>query len=76
MIGSAGTKEKCDWLKELGFDHVFNYKETSVDDALKQFAPNGVDLHFDNVRNTHRYVNGYSLILHSQFARYKRKKHR
>ncbi|XP_076448532.1 prostaglandin reductase 1-like [Babylonia areolata] len=49
VIGSAGSKEKCDWLKELGFDHVFNYKETAVDEALKQFAPGGIDLYFDNV---------------------------
>jgi len=49
VIGSAGTKAKCDWLKELGFDHVFNYKETTVDDALKQFAPGGIDCYFDNV---------------------------
>ncbi|XP_035825415.1 prostaglandin reductase 1 isoform X2 [Aplysia californica] len=49
VIGSAGSKEKCDWLKEVGFDHVFNYKETSVEDALKEFAPDGVDCYFDNV---------------------------
>ena len=52
MIGSAGTKAKCDWVKELGFDHVFNYKETTVDEALKQMAPDGIDMHFDNV-STH-----------------------
>ena len=52
MIGSAGSKEKCDWVKSLGFDHVFNYKETSVNEALKQFAPKGVDLYFDNVSLT------------------------
>lgn len=49
MIGSAGSDDKCDWLKEIGFDHVFNYKKRSVDDALKEFAPEGVDLYFDNV---------------------------
>nr|KAG5708747.1 hypothetical protein BaRGS_031901 [Batillaria attramentaria] len=49
VIGSAGSKEKCDWLIELGFDHVFNYKETDVQEALKKFAPEGIDLYFDNV---------------------------
>jgi len=49
VIGSAGSKVKCDWLKELGFDHVFNYKEKTVDVALKEFAPEGIDLYYDNV---------------------------
>ncbi|PVD24197.1 hypothetical protein C0Q70_14667 [Pomacea canaliculata] len=49
VIGSAGSRDKCEWLKEVGFDHVFNYKERTVDEALKEFAPEGVDLYFDNV---------------------------
>uniref|UniRef100_A0A0B6YNJ5 15-oxoprostaglandin 13-reductase n=1 Tax=Arion vulgaris TaxID=1028688 RepID=A0A0B6YNJ5_9EUPU len=49
VIGSASSQEKCDWLKKLGFDHVFNYKETSVEAALQQYAPEGVDCYFDNV---------------------------
>ncbi|CAG5132619.1 unnamed protein product [Candidula unifasciata] len=49
VIGSTSSKEKCDWLKELGFDHVFNYKEISVEEALQKYAPNGVDCYFDNV---------------------------
>ncbi|CAL1534561.1 unnamed protein product [Lymnaea stagnalis] len=49
VIGSAGNKEKIDWLKSIGFDYVFNYKETAVEDAIKTFAPNGIDCYFDNV---------------------------
>ncbi|XP_067684166.1 prostaglandin reductase 1-like [Haliotis asinina] len=49
VIGSAGTKEKCDWLKSLGFDQVFNYKQTKLDDALKACAPKGIDCFYDNV---------------------------
>lgn len=50
VIGSAGTAEKLDWLtKDLGFDHVFNYKTTKLEDALKKYAPDGVDCYFDNV---------------------------
>lgn len=52
VIGSAGSDEKCDWLKEIGFDHVFNYKTRTVDDALTEFAPEGVDVYFDNVGNS------------------------
>lgn len=50
MIGSAGSKEKCDWLKkDLGFDHVFNYKEVDVGEAIDKAAPGGIDCYFDNV---------------------------
>ncbi|BFZ08407.1 hypothetical protein BsWGS_11446 [Bradybaena similaris] len=56
VIGSTSTKEKCDWLKELGFDHVFNYKETSVAEALQKYAPNGVDCYFDNVGGEYTYT--------------------
>lgn len=50
VIGIAGSDDKCDWLtREIGFDHAINYKNESVNDALKQFAPEGVDCYFDNV---------------------------
>merc|ERR1712080_697889 len=49
VIGYAGTDDKVDWLKNLGFDHAFNYKKVSVKDSLAQAAPNGVDCYFDNV---------------------------
>jgi len=49
VIGFAGTDDKCDWLKELGFDHVFNYKKSGVAESLAEAAPNGVDCYFDNV---------------------------
>jgi len=49
VIGFAGTDDKCAWLKELGYDHVFNYKKIGVAEALKEAAPTGVDCYFDNV---------------------------
>ncbi|KAL0883037.1 hypothetical protein ABMA27_016516 [Loxostege sticticalis] len=50
VIGFAGTDEKCNYLiKELGFDHAFNYKTTNIRSALKEGAPNKVDCYFDNV---------------------------
>ncbi|XP_067683335.1 prostaglandin reductase 1-like [Haliotis asinina] len=49
VIGFAGSKEKCDWVKSLGFDHVFNYKEQDIDKSLKEAAPDGIDCYFDNV---------------------------
>ena len=48
--GFAGSDEKVDYLKRLGFDVAINYKTTeSLDAAIKEACPNGVDLFFDNV---------------------------
>jgi NADPH:quinone reductase len=51
VIGIAGTDEKIQYLThELGFDAAFNYKTTSDYSAkLRELAPNGVDVYFDNV---------------------------
>ncbi|KAK1413604.1 hypothetical protein QVD17_35380 [Tagetes erecta] len=51
VVGSAGTKEKVDLLKnKFGFDEAFNYKEEQdLDAALKRYFPNGIDIYFENV---------------------------
>lgn len=50
VIGIAGTREKCDWLvNELGFDAALNYRTDDLDAGLQAFAPEGLDLHFENV---------------------------
>ncbi|XP_027034118.1 prostaglandin reductase 1-like [Tachysurus fulvidraco] len=50
VVGSAGSEEKVAYLKDLGFDYVFNYKTiTSLDEALKQASPEGYDCYFENV---------------------------
>jgi NADPH-dependent curcumin reductase len=50
VIGIAGGKEKCSYVKdELGFDAVIDYKTENVAAAIKQHAPNGVHVYFDNV---------------------------
>ncbi|KAK7272896.1 hypothetical protein RIF29_13938 [Crotalaria pallida] len=51
VVGSAGSKEKVDILKnKLGFDEAFNYKEESdLDAALKRYFPEGIDIYFENV---------------------------
>jgi NADPH-dependent curcumin reductase CurA len=49
VIGSAGTPEKVAWLRELGLDGVFDYRETTTREALRELAPDGLEVYFDNV---------------------------
>jgi NADPH-dependent curcumin reductase len=50
VIGIAGGEEKCRWLvDELGFDAAIDYKAQDVRRALREDAPDGVDVYFDNV---------------------------
>jgi len=49
VIGSAGTAEKVAWLEELGLEGAFDYTERSTRDALREHAPDGIDVYFDNV---------------------------
>jgi len=49
VIGIAGGKDKCDYLRSIGFDAAIDYKHDDVKAALKQHCPKGVDVYFDNV---------------------------
>ena len=55
VVGSAGSSEKIEWLKEkAGIDTAFNYHD--VDDVAAQLHesfPDGIDLYFDNVGGDH-----------------------
>ncbi len=53
VIGSAGSAEKIAWLHELGFDAAFDYREQPPRNALKDIAPDGIDIYFDNVGGDH-----------------------
>ena len=53
VIGSAGTEEKVAWLEELGLDAAFDYKQAAVRNALRELAPDGIDVYFDNVGGDH-----------------------
>lgn len=55
VVASAGTDEKCRWLTEqAGVDHIINYKTAgSLRKAIRDAAPNGVDLTFENVGGDH-----------------------
>ncbi|KAJ9507548.1 hypothetical protein QJQ45_019383 [Haematococcus lacustris] len=49
VVGSAGSPEKIELLKQYGYDSAFNYKTTSPQAGLAEHCPNGIDVYYDNV---------------------------
>jgi hypothetical protein len=50
VIGIAGGETKCRWLvDDLGFDAAIDYKAEDARRSLRESAPDGVDVYFDNV---------------------------
>ena len=50
VIGSAGGPAKAEYVRDvLGFDACFDYRAIKARDALREVAPDGVDVYFDNV---------------------------
>ena len=50
VIGSAGSAEKVALLTDrYGYDAAFNYKDGPVRRQLRDAAPDGIDVYFDNV---------------------------
>ncbi|WP_267245714.1 NADP-dependent oxidoreductase [Streptomyces sp. PR69] len=67
VIGSAGSDEKVKLLvEEYGFDAAFNYKNGPVAEQLKQAAPDGIDVYFDNVGGDHLEAAISSLNVHGR----------
>jgi NADPH-dependent curcumin reductase CurA len=54
VIASAGSAEKCAYLKQLGVDKTIDYKKTeNLSHVLAELAPGGIDAYFDNVGGDH-----------------------
>ncbi len=50
VVGIAGGAEKCAWLTgALGFDAAVDYKAGPLPKRLKEAAPGGINVYFDNV---------------------------
>ena len=50
VITTAGSDEKVAKARELGADRVVNYKTGNVSDEIKKFAPNGVNVWWETLR--------------------------
>jgi NADPH-dependent curcumin reductase CurA len=69
VVGSAGSAAKVKHLTdEVGFDAAFNYKDGPVRNQLKQVAPEGIDVYFDNVGGEHLEAALGALNVHGRVA--------
>jgi NADPH-dependent curcumin reductase CurA len=49
VIAIAGSDDKLNWCRKIGFDETINYKTTNdIAGALASLAPGGVNVFFDN----------------------------
>jgi NADPH-dependent curcumin reductase CurA len=54
VVGSAGSPEKVAMLRdEFAFDAAFDYHDGPVRRRLRESAPEGIDVYFDNVGGEH-----------------------
>lgn len=49
VIGTCGSEEKVELLRELGCDRVINYRREDVKDVLQKEYPKGIQLVYENV---------------------------
>lgn len=69
VIGSSGSDEKLRWLRdEAGVDATLNYKrEPDLTAALREAAPDSIDVYFDNVGGEHLEA---AIAVANDFARF------
>jgi NADPH-dependent curcumin reductase CurA len=68
VIGSAGGKAKCDFVRSLGADAAIDYRSDPILASLRDAAPNGIDVYFDNVGGDHLDAAFARARLHARFA--------
>jgi NADPH2:quinone reductase len=44
---TAGAEIKAQWCRELGADRVIDYRTENLEQALREFAPQGIDVYWD-----------------------------
>lgn len=71
VVGTAGSDDKCAWLRAAGVDQTVNYrtaeKQGGLLAAMRAATPNGIDVYFDNVGGEHLEV---ALEIARPFARF------
>lgn len=66
-IGIAGGKEKCDWLvNEAGFDAAIDYRSEDVAARVRELAPKGIDIYYDNVGGEQLDIALANLAMHAR----------
>src|SRR6185369_8291709 len=50
VITTAGSDEKAEICRTLGADLVINYRSENVDEGIKRFAPEGVNVWWETLR--------------------------
>jgi len=50
VIATAGSDEKAEICRQLGAELVIHYRREDVDAAIRQFAPQGVNVWFETLR--------------------------
>jgi NADPH-dependent curcumin reductase CurA len=68
VIGSAGGAEKCEFVRSLGADTAIDYRAGPIAKSLREAAPDGIDVYFDNVGGDHLDAAFARARLHARFA--------
>ncbi len=76
VMTTAGTDEKVEAARALGADVVVNYKTDNVDEAIHHFAPNGLDVWWETLREpdfertiAHLAIRGRMIVMAGRDAR-------
>ena len=68
VIGSARGPDKCDFVRSLGADAAIDYTAGPVIRSLREAAPDGIDIYFDNVGGDQLDAAFARARLHARFA--------
>ncbi len=50
VITTAGSEEKLELCRRLGADLAINYKDSDVDEQIRRFAPDGINVWWETLR--------------------------